>query len=54
MMVLINLGQIMMVLINREFNEEEVLLETFFPKMHIERDIRKKQIISSHSTFTTM
>ncbi len=32
----------MMVLIDRKFNEEQLLLETFLPKMHIERDIRKK------------
>ncbi len=32
----------MMVLVNRKFNEEELLLETFFPKMHIEGDICKK------------
>ncbi len=32
----------MMVLIDRKFNEEQLLLEAFFPKMHIERDIRKK------------
>ncbi len=29
-----------MVLIDRKFNEEQLLLKTFFPKMHIERDIR--------------
>ncbi len=34
----------MMELIDRKFNDEQVLLETFFPKMHIERDIRKKVI----------
>ncbi len=34
-----------MVLIDRIFNEEQLLLETFFPKMHIERDIRKKVIL---------
>ncbi len=34
----------MMVLIDRKFNEEQLLLKTFFPKMHIERDIRKKII----------
>ncbi len=44
----------MMVLIDRKFNEEQLLLETFFQKMHIERDIREKLVISSHSTFTTM
>ncbi len=33
-----------MVLIDRKFNEEQRLLETFFPKMHIERDNRKKVI----------
>ncbi len=43
-----------MVLIGKKFNEEQLLLETFFRKMRIERDIRKKLIISSHSTFTTM
>ncbi len=32
----------MMVLIDRKFNEEQLLLETFFPKMHVERYIRKK------------
>ncbi len=32
----------MMVLVDRKFNEEQLLLETFFPKMHFERDIRKK------------
>ncbi len=30
----------MIVLIDRKFNEEQFLLETFFPKMHIERDIQ--------------
>ncbi len=34
----------MMVLIDRKFNEERLLLETFFPKMHVEGDIRKKLI----------
>ncbi len=34
----------MMVLIDRDLNEEQLLLETFFPKMHIERDNRKKVI----------
>ncbi len=34
----------MMVLIDRKFNEEQLLLETSFPKMHIERDIRQKVI----------
>ncbi len=34
----------MTVLIDRKFNEEQLLLETFFPKMHIEREIRKKVI----------
>ncbi len=34
----------MMVLIDRKFNEEQLLPETFFPKMHIERDIREKVI----------
>ncbi len=34
----------MKVLIDKKFNEEQLLLETFFPKMHIERDIRKKVI----------
>ncbi len=33
-----------MVLIDRKFIEEQLLLETFFPKVHIERDIRKKVI----------
>ncbi len=32
----------MMVLIDKKFNEEQLLLETFFPKMNVERDIRKK------------
>ncbi len=34
----------MIVLIDRKFNEGQLLLETFFPKMHIEWDIRKKLI----------
>ncbi len=34
----------MMILIDRKFNEEQLLLETFSPKMHIERDICKKVI----------
>ncbi len=34
----------MMVLIDREFNQEQLLLETFFPKMHIVRDTYKKVI----------
>ncbi len=34
----------MMVLIHRKFNEEQLLLEIFFLKMHIERDICKKVI----------
>ncbi len=50
----LSLGQNMMVLIDRIFNEEQLLFETFFPKMHIERDICRKLIISSHSTFTTI
>ncbi len=33
-----------MILIDRKFNEEQLLLETFFPKMHIEQDIRKTVI----------
>ncbi len=33
-----------MVLIDRKFDEEQLLLETFFPKMHIEQDIHKKVI----------
>ncbi len=32
----------MMVLIDRKFIDEQLLLKTFFPKMHIERGIRKK------------
>ncbi len=44
----------MVVLIDRKFNGEQLLLETFSPKIHIERGIRKKLIISSHSTFTSM
>ncbi len=31
-----------MVLINRKFNEEQFLRETFFPKMRVEREIRNK------------
>ncbi len=34
----------MMALIDRKFKVKQLLLETFFPKMHIERDIRKKVI----------
>ncbi len=34
----------MVVLIDRRFNGEQLLLETFFPEMHIERDICKKVI----------
>ncbi len=34
----------MIVLIYRKFNEEQFLLETFFTKMYIERDIHKKLI----------
>ncbi len=34
----------MMVLIDRLFNEEQLLLKTFSTKMHFERDIRKKLI----------
>ncbi len=34
----------MMVLIEGKFNKEQLLLETFFPKMHIDRDICKKVI----------
>jgi len=30
----------LIVLIDRKFNEEELLFETFSEKMHIERDIR--------------
>ncbi len=37
----------MMVLIDRKFNEEQLLLEAFLPKMLIERDIRKKVIQKS-------
>ncbi len=33
-----------MVLIDKKFNEKQLLLETFFPKMYGERDIRKKLI----------
>ncbi len=36
----------MTVLIDRKFNEEQLLLETFFPKMHIERDIQIIQIFA--------
>ncbi len=32
----------MMVPIDTKFNEEQLLLETFFSKVHIERGIRKK------------
>jgi len=31
-----------MVLIDRKFDEEQLLLETFFTKIHIERDICKQ------------
>ncbi len=41
----------MMVLIARKFKEEQLLLETFSPKMHIVLDICKRLIISSYSTF---
>ncbi len=41
----------MMVLIDRKFNEEQLLFETFFPKMHIERDICKKVISRGVKTF---
>ncbi len=34
----------MLVLIDRKFKEEQLLLESFFPKMNIEQDIRKKVI----------
>ncbi len=34
----------MIVVIHRKFNEGQLLLETFIPKMHIERDILKKLI----------
>ncbi len=34
----------MIVLINMEFKEEQLLLETFSTKMHIERDMRKNLI----------
>ncbi len=34
----------MMVLIDRKFNEEQLLIEIFFPKMHTELDICKKVI----------
>ncbi len=33
-----------MALIDMKFNEEQLLLEIFFPKMHIELDILKKLI----------
>ncbi len=33
-----------MVLIDKKFKEEQRLFETFSPKMHVERDIRKKLI----------
>ncbi len=39
----------MVVLIDRKFNEEQLLLETFFPKMHIDGDIRKKTNLQIHS-----
>ncbi len=35
----------MVALIDKKFNEEQLLLETFSPKMHIERDICKKLIL---------
>ncbi len=41
-----------MVLVDNKFNEEQLLLETFSPKIHIEQDILKKLIISSRFTFT--
>ncbi len=34
----------MMAQIYKKFNKEQLLLKTFFPKMHIEWDIRKKLI----------
>ncbi len=40
----LDLGYNMMALIDRKFNEEQLLLETFFPKMHVERNIREKLI----------
>ncbi len=40
----LGLGENMMVLIDRKCNEEQLLLKTFFPKMHIQRDIGKKVI----------
>ncbi len=33
-----------LILIDRKFNKEQFLLETFFPKIHIERDVHKKLI----------
>ncbi len=33
-----------LLLIDRKFKEEQLLLETFFPKMHTERNIHKKLI----------
>ncbi len=34
----------MIVLIDRKFNKEQLLLETLFPKVYINRDIREKLI----------
>ncbi len=39
-----SLGWNMVALIYKKFNEEQLLLETFSPKMHIERDVCKKLI----------
>ncbi len=44
----------MKVLIDRKFNEKQLLLETFFSKMHTEQDTRKKPIIFVFPTFSTI
>ncbi len=41
---LFGLGWNIVVRIDKKFNEEQLLLDTFLPKMHIERDICKKLI----------
>ncbi len=39
----------MIVLIDKKFNEQILLLKTFFPKIHIEEDIHKKTNLQIHS-----
>ncbi len=44
----------MIVLIDMKFNEKQLLLETFFPKMRIDRGIRTNNFLLFHIYFSVI